>query len=421
MLPALLVHQHLLADLLGLVRLFQKVDFQVVFEEVGHGLGDELVGDGLFGLVLVAGAGGKAGRHIHQAVLDVLEADRALPFLVHSLVLQVLVDLVDKGGADGVLGAAAVLQPGGVVIKLQQLHLVGKTEGGAHPHLIVGLVLPVAAGGLRLAGEHRGQRVGPGGLPDIVGDAVFVAVALLPGLAGGGVGLFFVGKGQSQPCVDHRLAAQHIFIIAGRHVDVGEHLVVRLPVDDAAGAAALVGLLFQAAHVLAPGKVQVIVEAVPVDVGGHPGRRILGGAQAQTIQAQAELIVVLALAVLAAGVHLAEQQLPVVAALAAVPVHRHSAAKVLHPDAAVLAAGHVDDLAVAVPGLVDGVGDDLKDGVGAAVHAVRAEDDCRALADPVGPLQRSNALVAVFLFFCHVVLSVPSGKMISNSSFQKII
>ena len=62
MLTALLVHQHLLTDLLGLVGLFEEVDFQIVLEEVGHGLRDELVGDGLFGLVLVAGTGGEAGR-----------------------------------------------------------------------------------------------------------------------------------------------------------------------------------------------------------------------------------------------------------------------------------------------------------------------------------------------------------------------
>ena len=59
MLTALLVHQHLLTDLLGLVRLFQKIHFQIMLEEVGHSLRDEFVGDGLFGLVLVAGAGGK--------------------------------------------------------------------------------------------------------------------------------------------------------------------------------------------------------------------------------------------------------------------------------------------------------------------------------------------------------------------------
>ena len=199
-------------------------------------------------------------------------------------------------------------------------------------------------------------------------------------------GLLLVGEGQSQPRVDHRLAAQHIFIVAGWHVGVGKDLVVRHPVDDAAGPAPLVRLLFQPADVLAFGKVEVIVEAVPVDVGGHPGRGVLGGAQAQAVQTEAELVVVLPLAVFAAGVHLAEQQLPVVALLDLVPVHRHPAAEVLDPDAAVFAAGHVDDLAVAVPGLVDGVGDDLKDGVGAAVHPVRAENDSRPLADPVGPL-----------------------------------
>ncbi len=126
--------------------------------------------------------------------------------------------------------------------------------------------------------------------------------------------------------------------------------------------------------------------SVAVDVGGHPCRSILGGAEAQTVQAQAELVVVLALAVLTAGVHLAEQQLPVVASLAVVPVHGHAAAKVFDDDAAILAAGDVDGVTVAVAGLVDGVGDNLKDGVGAALHAVRAKDDGRALAHTVGTL-----------------------------------
>ncbi len=31
--PALLVHQHLLADLLGLLRLFQKIHFQIVLQK----------------------------------------------------------------------------------------------------------------------------------------------------------------------------------------------------------------------------------------------------------------------------------------------------------------------------------------------------------------------------------------------------
>ena len=156
--------------------------------------------------------------------------------------------------------------------------------------------------------------------------------------------------------------------------------------DDAAGAAALVSFLLQAAHILALFEVQMVVVTVAVDVGGHPGRGVLGSTQAQTVQAQAELVVVLALAVLTAGVHLAEQQLPVVASLAVVPVHGHAAAKILHNDAAVLAAGHVDGVTVAVAGLVDGVGDDLKNGVGAALHTVGAKNNGRALAHTVGTL-----------------------------------
>ena len=370
MLTALLVHQHLLADLLGLLRLFKEVDLQIMLEEISHSLRDELVRDGLLGLVLVAGAGGEAGRDVDQAVLHILEADGALALLIEVLVLQVFVDLVDKSRADGVLGAAAVFQPGGVVIVFQQLHLIGEAEGSAHPHLIIRLILTVTAGGLAFAAEHRGQGILSCHLLHIVGDAVLVAPALLPGLAGGGVLLLFVRKVQGQARVDHGLTAQHILVVAAGHVNVRKHLIVGLPVDDAAGTAALVGLLLQAAHVLALFEVEVVMKAVAVDIGGHPGRGVLGGAQAQAIQAQAELVVVLALTVFAARVHLTEQQLPVVAALAVVPVHGHTAAKILHDHAAVLAAGHIDGIAVAIAGFIDGVGDDLKNRVGAALHAV---------------------------------------------------
>ena len=64
----------------------------------------------------------------------------------------------------------------------------------------------------------------------------------------------------------------------------------------------------------------------------------------------------------------------------------YTAAKVLHDDAAILAAGDVDGVAVAVAGLVDGVGDDLKNRMGAALHTVRPEDDGRAFADAVRTL-----------------------------------
>ena len=315
--------------------------------------------------------------------------------------LKVAVDLVDEGRAHRVFRAAAVFQPRGVVVILQQLYLIREAKSCAHLDLVFRLVVPVAAGGLALTAEHRGQAVLARSLGHIVSDTVLVAPALLPRLAGGRVFLLLIGEVEGQARVDDGLTAQHIFIVAAGHIDVRKDRVVGLPVDDAAGAAALVGFLLQAAYVLALLEVEVVVEAVAVDVGGHPRRGVLGGTEAQTVQTEAEFIVVLALAVLAACVHLTEQQLPVVALFTLVPVHGHTAAKVLHDDAAILAAGDVDGVAVAVAGLVDGVGDDLKNGVGAALHAVRTKDDGRALAHTVGTLQRSDAFVAIFLFSCH--------------------
>ena len=55
---------------------------------------------------------------------------------------------------------------------------------------------------------------------------------------------------------------------------------------------------------------------------------------------------------------------------------------------------------MALARFVDGVGEDLKDGVLAAVQPVRAEDDGRALAHTGRSLERRDALVAVIRFFC---------------------
>ena len=63
---------------------------------------------------------------------------------------------------------------------------------------------------------------------------------------------------------------------------------------------------------------------------------------------------------------------------------------------------HIDAVAVAVAGLIDGVGNDLKNRVGAALHAIGAKNDGRALADTVGALQAFDAFVSVFFFsFSH--------------------
>ena len=57
---------------------------------------------------------------------------------------------------------------------------------------------------------------------------------------------------------------------------------------------------------------------------------------------------------------------------------------------------------MSLPGLVDGVGEDLKDRVLTALQAVGAENDPRTLPHPVGPLQRGDGLIPVIRFFwCH--------------------
>ena len=71
----------------------------------------------------------QGGHTVFQmCIRDSLKADGALALLIEVLVLEILVDLVDKGRADGVLRAAAVLEPGRVVVILQHLHLVGEAE-----------------------------------------------------------------------------------------------------------------------------------------------------------------------------------------------------------------------------------------------------------------------------------------------------
>ena len=90
LLPAALVQQHLFADLLRVKGVFNKVDLQVAPQELRHGLLDEFVGDGLLGLVLVAGLGGEVVGHQHQAVLDVRPGDLALALLILPLVRRYL-------------------------------------------------------------------------------------------------------------------------------------------------------------------------------------------------------------------------------------------------------------------------------------------------------------------------------------------
>ena len=252
-LAALLVDQHLLAGFFGLVGVLDEIDLQLVLEKVGHSLGHKLVGDGLFGLVFRSWCGWKSwrtpapGSPARQAKVMALSF-----FLYRPLFFSQLLIWLTKARRTAPVGAAAVLQPAGVVVVFQRLHRVGEAEGHVHADLVLRLVGAVAAGGLPLAEVHRGQGVVPRQLGDVIGDAVFVIIFALFAFAGGAV-----VKGQRDAGVDHRLPLEHIPEGLGRHGDVGEHVGVRLPADDRTGAPAGIGLLFQAAHIFALFEIQV--------------------------------------------------------------------------------------------------------------------------------------------------------------------
>ena len=121
-------------------------------------------------------------------------------------------------------------------------------------------------------------------------------------------------------------------------------------------------------------KVEGVFEAVPPDGRVKIFAGILGGTGAKAVQAQGVLIVVPISAVLSAGVQLAEHQLPVVFLLLLIPVHRTAPSLVLHLDGLVQEPGDGDQTAVALPGLIDGIGHDLKDRVLTALQPVGSED-----------------------------------------------
>ena len=397
---ALLIDKNLLAGLFGLVGVLNEVDLDLMLEELGHGLGHKFVCDGFLGLVLVARAGGEAGRHQHKAVLHIGEGNRTFVFLIQALVFQPGVDLADEGRAHSAVGAAAVLQPAGVVVVFQTLHGVGECERDVHLDLIVRLVGAVAAGGSTAAEVYRRQGLIPYQFVGIVGDAVLVQILKLLGVRAG-----LVGEHQRHTVVDDGLAAQHIFEGFRRDSDIGKDLSVGLPADDRAGALALERFFLQTAHILAFLEVEVVVETVAVDIGSHPLAGVLRGTQAQAVQTQAEIIVAAALGVFAAGVQLTENEVPVPAFLGLVVVHRDAAAEVLDLDDMIRKERDVDAVAVAVAGFINRVGDNFKNGMGAALDTVGAEDDRRALAHTVSALQLADTVIAVFLlFFCHAAV-----------------
>ena len=282
------------------------------------------------------------------------------------------------------------------MVVLHHGHPVGEAEGHAQLHLILRLVVPVPALPLRLPEDRLGEGVLPRQFGDIVQNSVFILKVSGSKFPRGGLLL----KPEGHPRVDHRLALHHIGVVVHRDVDVGKDLQIGLPAECGARLLAPVGgFLLQAAHVFSLFKVERVFESVPPDGGVEKLTGVLGGAGAQAVEAQGVLVVVPVAAVLTAGIQLAEHQLPVILLFFLVPVHRTAPALVLHLDGFVQKTGHRDQAAVALPGLVDGVGHDLKNGVLAPLQPVRAENNTGPLPYPVGPLQGGNGFVAVACFF----------------------
>lgn len=135
---------------------------------------------------------------------------------------------------------------------------------------------------------------------------------------------------------------------------------------------------------------------------------VLGRAGAQAVGAEREVVVAaLVVVVLAAGVELAEDELPVKALLGRVPVERAATAVILYLNGAIAKGGKGDELAVALACFVNGVGQDLEGGMRAAIESVRAKDDGGAQAYALLVLELADTVVTIVCgVFAILALSV---------------
>ena len=253
---AALVNEHLRRDLLGVFAVLNEVDLHTGAQKLRHGFLHELVGDRLLGLILVAGLGGEVVGHQHEAFLHVGIGDLALALLVLVILTEVLVDGTHQRQTGGLLGAAAVLQEAGVVVVLHHLHAVGEAQSHIQLHLILGLVLAVAATALGIPAHGSGKSILPHQLGDIVGDARLIEELLRLELPCA----HFPLEAEGNACVDNRLPLHDVAVIFHRDVNVGKDLQIRQPADGRAGALFVGGQLLhlKAADVLALFKVEGI-------------------------------------------------------------------------------------------------------------------------------------------------------------------
>ena len=301
---------------------------------------------------------------------------------------------------------------------LDALHLVGKAAGAGEPDLVLRLVRAVASAALRLPENGRGEGVFAHDLGNIVHDAVLIKKLLRLESARA----HLVAETEGDAGIDDRLTLHGLNIILRRNVDVGKNVQVGQPARERAGPFAAVRrldgeLLSLFPLDLAALKMQRIPVPVAPDGHVHVARGVLRGAGAETVETERILVALAGIVVvLAAGVQLAVDKLPVHAVFPGVEVHRAAAPLILDLNTVVKIARDGDELAVSLARFVDGVGEDLKHRVFAALQPVRAENDSRALAHTLRPRERGDALIAVILFscLCHSLLHA----VFTNGSFR---
>ena len=285
------------------------------------------------------------------------------------------------------------------------LHHEGAREAHACGdfYVVVGQVLAVATATVSLDKEGLGEIVGTDLLEHVVLDALGIAKILFGKLAV----VALDAQPEGHVGVDHGLAAHGLAIPIVGDADGGKDLKIGAPFDGGAGTVLVAGLdlecLLFGADDLALFKVQGILVAVTPDGDVHVLGGVLGRAGAQAVGAEREVVVAaLVVVVFAAGVELAEDELPVKALLGRVPVERAATAVVLYLDRAIAKGGKGDELAVALARLVNGVGQDLEGGMRTAVEPVRAKDDGGAQAYALLVLELADTVVTIVCgVFCH--------------------
>ena len=242
------------------------------------------------------------------------------------------------------------------MIVFDRVDLVGKAERCRQLDFVFGLVLAVAPLALGRDHDRGGQGSLSRDLADIIHDPVLITEFFrlkLPAV--------LYPQTECDARVHDSLAVQHVFKVLYRNINIGEHLAVRTPFDQRAGLLA-VGWLHDQFLSLFPAdlaffEMQLVLVAVTPDRDVHVFRRILRCAGAETVQSERILIVSpVGVLVLAAGIQLTEDQLPVEALLHRVPVDRASSSEVLYLDRSVLIACQRDRIAVTLTRLVDRIG-----------------------------------------------------------------